>query len=47
LIYYLNPDDWSVFFTYFFVFISLLTLPHAMLFDELYVSKDISHHKND
>lgn len=47
LIYYLNPDDWSVFFTYFFVFISLLTLPHAMLFDELYVSKDISHHVND
>ena len=47
LIYYLNPDDWSVFFTYFFVFISLLTLPHAMLFDELYVSKDISHHIND
>ena len=47
LIYYLNPDDWSVFFTYFFVFISLLTLPHAMLFDELYVSKNISHHKND
>ncbi len=47
LIYYLNPDDWSVFFTYFFVFISLLTLPHAMLFDELYVSKNISHQKND
>ncbi len=47
LIYYLNPDDWSVFFTYFFVFISLLTLPHAMLFDELYVSKNISHQTND
>ena len=47
LIYYLNPDDWSVFFTYFFVFISLLTLPHAMLFDELYVTKNISHQTND
>jgi len=47
LIYFLKPDDWSVFFTYFFVFISLLTLPHAMLFDELYVSKDISHETND
>ncbi len=47
LIYYLNPNDWSVFFTYFFVFISLLTLPHAMLFDELYVSKNISHQTND
>ena len=47
LIYFLKPDDWSVFFTYFFVFISLLTLPHAMLFDELYVSKYISHQTND
>ena len=47
LIYYLNPNDWSVFFTYFFVFISLLTLPHAMLFDELYVSKNTSQHTND
>ena len=47
LIYFLRPDDWSVFFTYFFVFISLLTLPHAMLFDELYVSKYISHQTND
>ena len=43
LIYYLDPDDWAVFFTYFFVFISLLTLPHAMLFDELYVSKNTFH----
>ena len=47
LIYFLKPDDWSVFFTYFFVFISLLTLPHAMLFEELYVSKDISHQTNE
>ena len=43
LIYYLNPDDWSVFFTYFFVFISMLTLPHAILFDELYVSKNTTY----
>ena len=43
LIYYLDPADWSVFFTYFFVFISLLTLPHALLFDELYVSKNTIH----
>ena len=43
LIYYLDPADWAVFFTYFFVFISLLTLPHAMLFDELYVSKNTFH----
>jgi hypothetical protein len=43
LIYYLDPADWSVFFTYFFVFISLLTLPHAMLFDELYLSKKTSN----
>ena len=43
LIYYLDPADWSVFFTYFFVFISLLTLPHAFLFDELYVSKNTTH----
>jgi beta-carotene 15,15'-dioxygenase len=43
LIYYLDPADWSVFFTYFFVFISLLTLPHAILFDELYLSKNITN----
>ena len=47
LIYYLDPADWSVFFTYFFVFISLLTLPHAILFDELYLSKNTAKHPKD
>jgi hypothetical protein len=47
LIYYLDPADWSVFFTYFFVFISLLTLPHAILFDELYLSKNTAKYPKD
>ncbi|NQX92549.1 MAG: beta-carotene 15,15'-dioxygenase, Brp/Blh family [Flavobacteriales bacterium] len=36
LIYYVQPQGWTQIITYFFMVISILTLPHSMLFDQFY-----------
>ncbi|MEO1053992.1 MAG: Brp/Blh family beta-carotene 15,15'-dioxygenase [Bacteroidota bacterium] len=38
-IYLSNPSEWASLFSYFFVFISVLTLPHALLFNQLYMKR--------
>jgi Brp/Blh family beta-carotene 15,15'-monooxygenase len=35
----LDPQSWVTVFSYIFIFISLLTLPHSMVFDQLYAKK--------
>ena len=39
ILWFFEPQSWTAIFAYFFVFISLLTLPHAILFDQLYSNK--------